>query len=97
MKFLCSQCGACCRNISKLGLPHNGDGVCSYLNRETNKCSIYETRPDICRVDKMFENYFKPKMSKKEFYKINTKACHTLIDKDGLDESFKIDIEEYDR
>jgi hypothetical protein len=45
----------------------------------------------------MFENYFKPKMSKKEFYKINTKACHTLIDKDGLDESFKIDIEEYDR
>jgi len=33
---------------------HNGDGVCKYLNSDS-QCSIYETRPDICRVDKQEE------------------------------------------
>ena len=96
MNFLCSQCSACCRNIGHLDLPHNGDGVCLHLNKKTNKCSIYNSRPEICRVDKMFKNHFKHKMSKKEFFILNTKACHDLIDKEDLDESFKIDIKEYD-
>ena len=95
MEFLCSQCSACCRNIKGLGLPHNGDGVCLNLDKQTNKCSIYEDRPEICRVDRMFENHFKSKMSKKEFFILNTKACHELIDKEKLDESFKIDTKDY--
>ena len=97
MEFLCSKCGACCRKAGLLGLPHNGDGVCSYLNRETNECSIYDKRPDICRVDRMFDKYFKSKVSKKEFYKLNTRICHVLIDEVGLDGSFKIDENEYDK
>jgi len=96
MEFLCSQCGACCRNVSGSGLPHDINGVCSHLNKKTNKCSIYNTRPEECRVDKMFDKYFKSKISKKEFYKQNTKACHDLIDKEGLSDSFKIDISAYD-
>ena len=96
MEFLCSQCSACCRNIAHLNLPHNGDGICLNLNKKTNKCSIYETRPDICRVDKMFEKHFKSKMSKKEFFVKNTESCHQLIDKESLDKSFKIKTSEYD-
>jgi hypothetical protein len=95
MDFLCSQCSACCRNIGHLNLPHNGDGICLNLDKKTNKCLIYETRPDICRVNKMFEKHFKTKMTKKEFYIINTEACHKLIEKEGLDNSYKIDIKEY--
>jgi|TARA_B100000073_G_C23579571_1_gene511664 hypothetical protein len=83
--------------VEDLGLPHDGSGVCDYLNRKTNKCSIYDTRPDLCRVDRMFEKHFKSKMSKKEFYKLNTKACHVLIDKEGFDNSFKLDISAYDK
>ena len=96
MSFLCSQCGACCRNVAHLDLPSDKDGVCLNLDKETNKCSIYENRPDICRVDKMYEKHFKSTLSKKEFFILNTKYCHDLIDKEKLDKSFKIDIEEYD-
>ena len=81
MNFLCSQCGACCRNVQGSGLPHD---------------EIYKDRPEACRVDKMFENHYKHQMSKKEFFILNTKACHILIDKEELDESFKIDTKEYD-
>jgi hypothetical protein len=95
MEFLCSKCSACCRNIIDLGLPHNGDGICLNLNKKTNECLIYETRPDICKVDRMFEKHFKSKMTKKEFFIKNTEACHQLIDREKLDNSYKIDIKEY--
>ena len=96
MEFLCSQCGACCKNIAGLGLPHSGDGICAYLDRDNNTCSIYEERPEICRVEKIYEKYFKKlKTSKKDFYIQNTIICHYLIDKENLDEKYKIDIKEY--
>ena len=95
MKFLCSQCSACCRNVKGLDLPHDESGVCLNLDQQTNKCSIYNSRPDICRVDVMYERY-KSEMSKKDFFISNTKACHYLIDKENFDNSFKVDIKEYD-
>tara|TARA_R110002095_G_scaffold177429_1_gene154744 strand:+ start:44 stop:340 length:297 start_codon:yes stop_codon:yes gene_type:complete len=96
MEFLCSKCSACCRNVGDLDLPSDDNGVCLNLDQENNTCKIYNTRPDICRVDKTFEDSFKDTMTKKEFYVWNTKACHWLIDKEGLDESFKVDIKNYD-
>jgi len=77
------------------GLPDRGDGACGNLN-ENNQCSIYETRPDICRVDKMYE-IRNPTISRKEYYVENTKTCHKLIDKFKLDESYKIELKEYER
>ncbi len=48
----CNKCGACCCLagfiIKELD---RGDGVCRMLS-ENNMCSIYETRPEICRVRK---------------------------------------------
>lgn len=57
MTWTCTQCGACCRAL-KLGvlagdvsaLPVAADGVCEHLDRETNLCRIYDTRPICCRV-----------------------------------------------
>ncbi len=96
MEFLCSQCGACCKNITGLGLPHNGDGICAYLDRDNNMCSIYEERPEICRVEKIYEKYFRKKgIKKKDFYIATTKACYDLIDKEKLDKKYKIDIAKY--
>ncbi len=96
MNFLCSSCGACCRlagllNGAKHGLPISKDGSCLHL--KDNKCSIYENRPDICRVSKMTGN--KNNVSRKEYYIEATKNCHKLIDLFNLDKKYKIDIEEY--
>lgn len=53
--FSCSQCGECCRHINlvpALAAFDTGTGVCKYL--AGNLCSIYDTRPLICRVDAMY-------------------------------------------
>lgn len=61
MKFPCTSCGACCAKVSgpytewlpALGYPIRADGSCSNYDRWTKECMIYETRPDICRVEKI--------------------------------------------
>lgn len=78
--FFCDKCGLCCRNIAQvpqLKEFDNGQGVCRYL-LANNLCAIYENRPEICRVDVMYERYYKSKMTKTEFYKINTEVCDWL-------------------
>lgn len=97
MEFKCSGCGGCCRlagfsKHSKGVLPIKDDMSCGYLI--DNKCSIYETRPDICRVSNLGFNY--NNLSRKEYYIESTKACHKIIDLLGIDKSYKIDINEYE-
>ncbi len=96
MKFLCSQCGACCRaagkmNGAKYGLPIKKDGSCA--NLVGNLCSIYDKRPDICNSNKMPNKSVL--QTKKQYFIESTKICHQLIDEEGLDESYKIDIKDY--
>lgn len=77
--FMCDQCGECCRhlNLSPLykGLDR-GDGVCRYL--KGNLCSIYDSRPLICRVDESYEAFFQNEMSLNEYHKLNYEACKTM-------------------
>jgi|TARA_R100000781_G_C4056942_1_gene119688 Fe-S-cluster containining protein len=102
MKFLCSGCGACCNHVGTLQkeLPVDENGRCLNLD-ENNQCKIYDTRPDVCRVNKMFE---KNKgvvegrvLTRLQYYMLNTLTCHRLIDMDGLDEKFKIPLGDYDK
>ncbi len=81
MPFSCVKCGACCRNIDKipqLKLFDTGNGTCRYLIN--NLCSIYETRPEICRVDLIYKKYFKECMTLDEFYKLNKQGCNEVKD-----------------
>lgn len=95
--FPCNSCGLCCQNISQIKELKDfdlGDGVCKYFNKEDNSCKIYEIRPNICRVDIMFEiEYFKY-YEQKEFYRLNAKACNMLQEKFNLDKKYKIIIGE---
>jgi Fe-S-cluster containining protein len=75
MSFPCDQCGLCCKAASKIGLPTKEDGSCIYL--EDNKCSIYNTRPDICNIDTLFE-VIDHGLTKEEWYKINQKSCEDI-------------------
>ena len=53
----CSGCGNCCRlakiwwSTTGTDWPYGYRGLsCAMLDEETNRCSIYETRPAVCRV-----------------------------------------------
>ena len=73
MEFNCSGCGICCVIAGKSGLmPAKDDGSCKYLTDE-NKCSIYDERPELCNVRRMYEKRKKNGMniSYKEYCKIN--------------------------
>lgn len=79
MTFNCDKCGICCEHIDGVDLYaqlDRGDGVCKYL--KDNLCSIYDTRPLLCRVDESWEKIFFAQMSKEDFYELNYKACKAL-------------------
>lgn len=83
-QFPCYQCGACCCNVNRSKetlFLDNGNGVCRYYDHQTKLCTIYETRPDICRVDKQYQLNYKNKYSWAEFIEINTIACKILNSK----------------
>lgn len=55
-----------------------GDGTCYFYDQQTKLCTIYATRPDICRVDKQYQLNYKDKYSWLEFIEINIIACKIL-------------------
>lgn len=99
MSYPCTNCGACCRHIGdakqilntkpEYAFPYSWDesGKCEMLG-DDNKCKVYDTRPTICDIDKMNKFY---KMSKKQFYKMNVKACHVLMKMEGIYEQYRIE------
>ena len=54
------------------------NGICKYLNQETNLCTIYNNRPIFCNVDAFYEKYLKNKMPINEFYAKNKSECKKL-------------------
>jgi Fe-S-cluster containining protein len=79
MLFPCIQCGLCCRKVDKISaLPefNRGDGVCRHLIN--NLCEIYENRPLICNVQRMYDSFFRKSIDEKTFIQENIKACLKL-------------------
>lgn len=79
--FKCEKCGWCCRSLSHYKLYSDldrGDGICRYLDTESNLCKIYQNRPLKCNVDEMYKNYFSQKMNRVDYYKLNYEACRKL-------------------
>lgn len=79
IEYPCTSCGICCQNIAhiqELKKYDRGDGQCKYLKE--NKCSIYDIRPLICRVDAMYDSYYKHQISAEEFIAMNLEACKNL-------------------
>ncbi len=102
MKFPCTSCGLCCKKVGRLlasgidnqevkEFPYKAleNGTCEmYID---NKCSVYETRPNLCNVEYMGKKYRAD--SYDEFIKENINACNSMILEDKLDEKFLIVIE----
>lgn len=86
--FKCDCCGVCCRRVPLSEIYSEldrGDGVCKFFDEDTSYCSIYENRPLKCNVDALFEVYFSRKMTRKEYYDLNYKACCELRKTEGYD------------
>lgn len=84
--FVCDKCGLCCKHVGSSQLYQaldRGDGVCTYYDDASRLCAIYESRPLLCNVDKMYEEYFCRQMSKEEYYKRNYEACTQLKKKEA--------------
>ncbi len=95
--FPCTSCGICCQNISLIIELRDfdlGNGTCRHYDVVDLKCNIYDTRPDICRVDKMFDLKYNKYFSKNEFYILNAKICNELQEKYNINKQYKIPIGE---
>jgi len=82
--FNCDKCGLCCTQLRESSIYHEldrGDGVCQFFDEETRLCTIYLNRPLLCNVDDAHETYFKCKMSREEYYRLNYEACSNLKEK----------------
>lgn len=57
-----------------------GDGTCKYLKK--NICSIYDSRPLICRGDEFYDRFLKREMSLEAYYKVNYEVCKKMKEKE---------------
>lgn len=64
------------------------DGACKHFS--DNKCLIYDTRPDKCRID---SNHMG--MGTTEYYQLTGIICNLWASEDGLGD--QIDIEQFKR
>lgn len=81
-EFKCNRCGACCKNISyveEASFLDRGDGVCKYYSDDKKMCTIYDFRPEICRVDKVYKR-FKDKMTWDQYVDLSYESCEQLRD-----------------
>ena len=88
---ICTGCSLCCRMVSlnpDFTEPIDENGVCVHL--KDNKCSIYEDRPLLCRVDEMYEELKDNFASKEDYIKTTIKVCNSLISEIGLDDKYLI-------
>jgi len=78
-KFNCDGCGLCCLRAPKiLTSLDRGDGLCKYFDTNTHECTIYESRPLICNVDKFYDKWMKDRMTREQWHKLNYCACNKM-------------------
>ena len=81
--FPCNSCGKCCRNIgnnssSIAKVLNRGDGICQFLDLDSNLCTIYEFRPLLCRVKDAYHVFYSDKYEWDEFVALNKNICDQL-------------------
>lgn len=85
--FPCNRCGKCCQRVhlaDETRFLDRGDGTCRNFVLTTNSCAIYEGRPDICRVDRMYLVRYASQYTWDEFVTLNLQACASFAPKPGM-------------
>ncbi|WP_338075933.1 YkgJ family cysteine cluster protein [Achromobacter dolens] len=79
--FPCNGCGRCCQHVSvapQTRYLDRGDGTCRHFNEAHAHCTIYDRRPDICRIDVQYRLHFAAKVNWDDFVERNLQVCHAL-------------------
>jgi uncharacterized protein len=85
-------------NITELGelyaaFPYNfsSTGRCEMFDESIPGCSVYETRPDVCKVDYLYETHYKQTgLTFEDYYLFNAYCCNLLMDKFGIPAEKKV-------
>lgn len=79
--FPCNGCGACCKSIrlsaQTAGLDR-GDGVCRHYDEQRKECGIYDHRPEVCNVERLYETQYASRLDWPLFVALNLQACAGL-------------------
>lgn len=95
MIFPCTNCGCCCKRVGLVKKFLTEDefpfdvyenGACKML--VNNMCSVYDDRPDICKVEEMAK---KNNIPKEIYYKMAIDVCNRMMDEDNIPLKFRID------
>lgn len=81
--FPCTKCGACCKHVNlsrETAFLDSGNGICKHFDNKRHVCLIYNTRPDICRIDKQYLMNYQIDYSWEQFIQLNLIACLHLQD-----------------
>jgi Fe-S-cluster containining protein len=70
----------------------NDHGHCENLNQD-NTCKIYDHRPDICQIDKVWEKHHQHEMTKEQYFQSAAIVCNSLMVQVGVDEKYYIPVE----
>ena len=79
--FPCTACGQCCCRVhlsEQTQFLDRGDGICRHFDEQTNLCTIYETRPLVCRVEDYYKVYLDEQLEWSEFVEVNLAVCKLL-------------------
>lgn len=64
-------------------------GPCKFLT-DDNLCAIYETRPDVCKVN-VVHRLMSPEQTWDEYVSDSVAACNAMMDVDGVPAQFRIE------
>lgn len=85
--FPCTSCGSCCRRVGLTNLfPKEwvkADNSCINLSFD-NKCLIYDTRPNICRI----QDGTHLGIDKLTYWKYNAEICNIWMKEDLITDKF---------
>lgn len=79
--FPCTQCGLCCQQVhqaQETRFLDRGDGICRHYDKNLRQCTIYDERPEICRVDRQYILHYSRNMSWNDFIEVNINICYKL-------------------
>lgn len=79
--FPCTRCGLCCRHVhlsDETRFLDRGDGTCLHYEDDSRGCSIYDERPDICRVDRQYTLRYARLYTWDEYVVANLAVCSAL-------------------
>lgn len=79
--FPCTKCGQCCRNVhlaDQTKYLDRGDGSCINYCDTDKLCLVYNSRPDICRIDLQYQIHYSSLFSWEDFVEVNANVCREL-------------------